>query len=103
MRIRVTIKGYDSNVVETSAVSILRTAVGTGAKVVGPVPLPNRRILMAVNRSPHIYKTSMEHFEVRTHKRLIDIIDPTASTIDSLQHLQLPTGVQISIKQTTAS
>ena len=98
MKIRVTIKGFDSNVVEASSVSIVQTAVGTGAKVIGPVPLPVRRSVIAVNRSPHIYKTSMEHFETKTHKRLIDIVEPTAKTIESLQHLQLPTGVQVSIK-----
>lgn len=97
-KIRVTIKGFDPNVVESSSVSIVQTAVGTGAKVVGPVPLPVKRTVIAVNRSPHVYKTSMEHFETRVHKRLVDIVDPTPRTIESLQHLQLPSGVQVSIK-----
>ncbi len=76
----------------------METAIGTGAKVAGPIPLPTKRKRFAVNRSPHVYKSSMEHFEVRTHKRIIDIVDPTAKTIDSLQHLQMPAGVEIEIQ-----
>lgn len=97
-KIRVKLRGYDPLVVDKSAKSIVETAVGTGAKVSGPVPLPTNRKTFSVNRSPHVYKSSMEHFEIKTHKRLIEIIDPTPKTIDSLQHLQMPAGVHVSIK-----
>jgi small subunit ribosomal protein S10 len=96
-RIRVKLRGYDAKVVDQTAQSIIETTVRTGAKISGPVPLPVRRERYTVNRSPHIDKRSMEHFEIRTHKRLIDIIEPTAKTIDSLQHLQVPAGVDIQI------
>lgn len=95
--IRVKLKGYDARVVDRSAKSIIETAVRTGAKVSGPIPLPTRIQRYAVNRSTHVYKRSMEHFEIRTHKRLIDILEPTAQTIDALQHLQVPAGVGIEI------
>ena len=97
-KIRVKLKGYDSIVVDKSAKSIIETAIGTGAKVAGPIPLPTRKKVYAVNRSPHVYKSSIEHFEVRTHKRLIDIIEPTPKTIEALQHLQMPAGVDIAIQ-----
>ena len=96
-KIRVKLKGYDARVVDGSAKSIIETAVRTGAKVSGPIPLPTRIQRFAVNRSPHVHKRSMEHFEMRTHKRLIDILEPTAQTIDALQHLQVPAGVGIEI------
>jgi len=85
-------------VVDRSARSIMETAIGTGAKVVGPIPLPTKRKRISVNRSPHVYKSSMEHFEVKTHKRVIDILEPTGKTIDSLQHLQMPAGVEVEIQ-----
>jgi small subunit ribosomal protein S10 len=97
-RIRVKLQGYDSSVVDRSAKSILETAIGTGARVVGPIPLPTKRKRFTVNRSPHVYKSSMEHFEIKTHKRVIDILDPTNKTIDSLQHLEMPSGVEIEIQ-----
>jgi small subunit ribosomal protein S10 len=97
-RIRVKLQGYDSMVVDRSARSIMETAIGTGAKVVGPIPLPTKRKRISVNRSPHVYKSSMEHFEVKTHKRVIDILEPTGKTIDSLQHLQMPAGVEVEIQ-----
>lgn len=97
-RIRVKLKGYDAVVLDKSAKSIIETAISTGAKVSGPVPLPTRRRKVAVNRSTFIYKSSVEHFEIKTHKRVIDIIDPTSKTIDALQHLQMPAGVGISIQ-----
>lgn len=97
-KIRVKLQGFDSVVVDKSAKAIIEAAVGTGAKVAGPIPLPTRRKIFAVNRSPHVYKSSMEHFETRTHKRLIDIVEPTPKTIDVLQHLQMPAGVGISIQ-----
>jgi small subunit ribosomal protein S10 len=96
-RIRVKLKGYDARVVDRSAKSIIETAIRTGAKVSGPIPLPTKLQRFTVNRSPHVYKRSMEHFEMRTHKRLIDILEPTGQTIDSLQHLQVPAGVGIEI------
>lgn len=97
-KIRVKLKGYDSVVVDKSARSIIETAISTGAKVAGPIPLPTRKRKVAVNRSPFIYKSSIEHFEINTHKRIIDIIDPTPKTIDALQHLQMPAGVDIGIR-----
>lgn len=97
-RIRVRLKAYDSRIIDQSCQKILDTAVGTGAGVVGPVPLPVERHLFTVNRSPFIDKDSREHFEIRTHKRLIDILEPTSKTIDQLMHLQLPAGVGIEIK-----
>lgn len=97
-RIRVKLRGYDPTVLDRSARSIIEAAVSTGAKVVGPIPLPTKRRKVAVNRSPFIYKSSVEHFEIRTHKRIVDIIDPTPKTIDSLQHLQMAAGVDIEIE-----
>ncbi|MDY0096884.1 MAG: 30S ribosomal protein S10 [Candidatus Dojkabacteria bacterium] len=97
-KIRVKLKGYDSVVLDRSAKSIIETAISTGAKVAGPIPLPTRKRKVAVNRSPFIYKSSIEHFEIGTHKRVIDIIDPTPKTIDALQHLQMPAGVGIEIQ-----
>ena len=97
-KIRVKLKGYDSLVLDKSSRSISETAISTGAKVAGPIPLPTRKRKIAVNRSPFIYKSSIEHFEINTHKRVIDIIDPTPKTIDALQHLQMPAGVGIEIQ-----
>ena len=97
-KIRVKLKGYDAVVLDKAAKSIIETAVSTGAKVAGPIPLPTKRRKVAVNRSTFVYKSSIEHFEIGTHKRLIDIIDPTPKTIDALQHLQMPAGVDIAIQ-----
>ena len=97
-KIRVKLKGYDSVVVDRSAKSIIETAISTGAKVAGPIPMPTKKRKVAVNRSPFIYKSSIEHFEINTHKRVIDIIDPTPKTIDALQHLQMPAGVGVEIQ-----
>ena len=97
-KIRVKLKGYDAVVLDKAAKSIIETAVSTGAKVAGPIPLPTKKRKVAVNRSTFIYKSSIEHFEIGTHKRLIDIIDPTPKTIDALQHLQMPAGVDIAIQ-----
>lgn len=77
---------------------ILDTAIRTGAKIVGPVPLPTQRTVYAVNKSPFIDKNARDHFEIRIHKRLIDIMSPTDKTIDSLTHLELPAGVDVEIK-----
>jgi len=96
-KIRVRLQGYDSVVLDKAAKSIVETAVSTGAKIAGPIPLPTKARKVAVNRSPFIYKSSIEHFEIGTHKRIIDVIDPTPKTIDALSHLQMPAGVGIDI------
>ena len=83
---------------DVAAREIVEHVTRTGARVVGPVPLPTERSIYTVIRSPHKYKDSREHFEMRTHKRLIDIIDPTPKTVDSLMRLDLPAGVDIEIK-----
>jgi small subunit ribosomal protein S10 len=97
IRIRVKLKGYDSSVLDKAVAEIVNAAVSTGAKVVGPILLPVKKSKYAVNRSPHIYKTSMEHFALTVHKRMLDIIDPTARTMDILQHLDMPAGVGFKI------
>ena len=97
-RIRVRLKAYDHRVIDESCEKILETALATGAKVVGPVPLPTHRKLITVITSPHTDKDAREQFQILTHKRLIDIIEPTSKTIDSLMHLDLPAGVDIEIK-----
>ncbi len=96
-RIRIKLKGYDYRVIDQSASDIVDTAKRSGARVSGPVPLPTRIEKISVNRSPHVDKKSMEQFEMRTHKRLIDIIEPTAQTVDELKKLNLPAGVDITI------
>jgi len=97
-RIRVKLKSYDHRVIDEAVIKILDSAIATGAKVVGPIPLPTKRSLMAVPRSPFVNKDSQEHFEMLVHKRLIDIVDPSERTIDSLSNLDLPAGVSIEIK-----
>ncbi len=97
-RIRIRLNGYDHRVRDHSAAEIVETAKRTGARVAGPIPLPTRIERYSVNRSPHADKKSMEQFEMRTHKRLLDIIDPTAKTVDELKKLNLPAGVDITIK-----
>lgn len=97
-RIRIRLKAYDHRVLDQSAQQIVQTAERTGADVVGPVPLPTKIERFAVGRSPFIDKDSQEHFEIRTHKRLIDVIDPGSETIDTLMRLNLPAGVDIEIK-----
>src|SRR4030042_3507718 len=97
-RIRVRLKAYDHRVIDESCEKILETALATGAKVVGPVPLPTHRKLITVTTSPHKHKDAREHFKILTHKRLIDILEPTSKTIDSLMHLEMPAGVDIEIK-----
>ena len=96
--IRIKVRGYDHKLVDQSAEQIVETAERTGAVVAGPVPLPTRIEKFCVIRSPHIDKDSREQFEIRTHKRLIDIMGPTAKTIDALTQLQLPSGVEIDIR-----
>ena len=97
-KIRIRLKGYDHEVVDQSSKLIVDTALKTGARVSGPIPLPTERNLYTVIRSPHKYKDSREQFEMRTHQRLIDILDPSSSTVDSLMRLDLPAGVDIEIK-----
>ncbi|AWT59359.1 MAG: 30S ribosomal protein S10 [Candidatus Moanabacter tarae] len=96
-RIRIRLKGYDYRVIDQSAIDIVDTAKRSGARVAGPVPLPTHVEKVTVNRSPHVDKKSMDQFEMRTHKRLIDIIEPTVQTVDELKKLNLPAGVDISI------
>jgi small subunit ribosomal protein S10 len=97
-KIRIRLKSYDHEVIDSSARKIVDTVTRAGATVVGPVPLPTEKNVVAVIRSPHKYKDSREHFEMRTHKRLIDIIDPTPKAVDSLMRLDLPADVNIEIK-----
>jgi small subunit ribosomal protein S10 len=97
-KIRIRLRAYDHEVIDSSAKKIVDTVTRTGAKVAGPVPLPTEKNVFCVIRSPHKYKDSREHFEMRTHKRLIDILDPTPKTVDSLMRLDLPAGVDIEIK-----
>lgn len=97
-KIRIRLKAYEHGVLDQSAEKIVQTASRTGADVAGPVPLPTERQLFTVIRSPHVYKDSREQFEMKTHKRLIDIINPTPKTVDALTKLDLPSGVDIEIK-----
>ena len=97
-RIRVRLKSYDHRVIDESCEKILEVALASGAKVVGPIPLPTRRKMITVLKSPHTDKNAQEHFQILTHKRLIDILEPSERTIDSLMHLDLPAGVDIEIK-----
>ena len=97
-KIRIRLKGYDHQLVDQSAKRIVETAVRTGAKVSGPVPLPTEKQVVTILRAVHKDKDSREQFEMRTHKRLIDILEPSAKTMDSLMRLELPAGVDIEIK-----
>ena len=97
-KIRIRLKGYDHRLVDQSAEKIVETAKRSGAKVSGPIPLPTEKAVYTILRSVHIYKDSREQFEQRTHKRLIDIIEPTQKTVDALISLTLPSGVDIELK-----
>jgi small subunit ribosomal protein S10 len=97
-KIRIKLRAYDHMVIDQSAMKIVETAKKTGSTVIGPVPLPTKKEVFTILRSPHVNKDSREQFERRTHKRMIDIVDPTPQTIDSLMHLDLPSGVEILIK-----
>ncbi|HIW58006.1 MAG TPA: 30S ribosomal protein S10 [Firmicutes bacterium] len=97
-RIRIRLKSYDHNLIDQSAAKIVETVKRTGAKVSGPVPLPTRKEVVTILRAVHKYKDSREQFELRTHKRLIDVLSPSAKTIDALKHLDLPAGVDIELK-----
>ena len=97
-RIRIRLKAYDHKVIDQSAKQIVETALRTGANIAGPIPLPTRKSTFTVVKSPHVYKKGREQFEMRVHKRLIDISDPTPKTIDSLMNLSLPAGCDAEIK-----
>ena len=97
-KIRIRLKAYDHRILDQSAASQIRAAERTGAVVAGPVPLPTEIRKFCVIRSPHVDKDSREQFEIRTHKRLIDIVEPTSKTVDALMRLQVPAGVDIEIK-----
>jgi small subunit ribosomal protein S10 len=97
-KIRIRLRAYDYRTLDKSTADIVETAKRTGARVAGPIPLPTRIEKFSVNRSPHVNKKSAEQFEIRTHKRLLDIVDPTARTVDELKKLNLPSGVDITIR-----
>ena len=96
-KIRIKLKAYEHNLIDQSAERIVETAKRTGARVSGPIPLPTEKEIVTILRAPHKYKDSREQFERRTHKRLIDIVDPTVNTVDELKKLNLPSGVDITI------
>lgn len=97
-KIRIRLKGFDQRLLDRSTEDIVETAKRTGAAIAGPIPLPTRREIFTVLRSPHVDKKSRDQYEIRTHKRLIDILNPTSKTIDALKTLTLPAGVDIKIK-----
>src|SRR3954467_12398215 len=97
-RIRIRLKAYDHKVIDQAAKQIVDTALRTGAQLAGPIPLPPRKTSYTVIKSPHGYKKSREQFEMRVHKRLIDVFEPTPKTIDSLMNLSLPAGCDVEIK-----
>ncbi|MBR6028354.1 MAG: 30S ribosomal protein S10 [Clostridia bacterium] len=97
-KIRIKLKSYDHNLIDTSAARIVDTAKRSGARVSGPIPLPTEKEIVTILRSPHKYKDSREQFERRTHKRLIDIINPNTKTVDAMMKLELPAGVEIEMK-----
>ena len=97
-KIRIRLKGYDHQLVDQSAEKIVETAKRTGARVSGPIPLPTEKKIVTILRAVHKYKDSREQFEQRTHKRLIDVLNPTGKTIDALKRLDLPAGVDIELK-----
>ncbi len=97
-RIRIRLKAYDHRVLDQSTSEIVETAKRTGAQIAGPIPLPTSLNRYTVNRSPHVDKKSREQFEIRTHKRLLDILEPTQDTVDALMKLDLPAGVDVEIK-----
>jgi small subunit ribosomal protein S10 len=97
-KIRIRMEAYDHRILDQSAADIIETAKRTGAKVSGPIPLPTRTERYTVLRSPHVDKKSREQFEMRTHKRLIDIIEPTPKAVDALNKLNMPAGIEVKIK-----
>lgn len=97
-RLRVKLKAFDHRVIDEAAAKILDTALSTGARVIGPIPLPTARKIIVVTSSPHVDKNARDHYEMLVHKRLIDIMDPNPKTIESLSNLDLPAGVDIEVK-----
>ncbi|MEI6862907.1 MAG: 30S ribosomal protein S10 [Candidatus Omnitrophota bacterium] len=97
-KIRIKLVAYDSRLIDVSSKEIVETAKRTGADVVGPIPLPTKREVFTVLRGPHVDKKSREQFQIKTHKRILDIVNPTAKTIDALKKLDLPAGVYVEIK-----
>lgn len=97
-KIRITLKAFDYNLIDQAAERIVETAKRAGAKVSGPIPMPTEKEVVTILRSPHKHKDSREQFEIRTHKRLIDIYNPSSKTVDSLMKIDLPSGVDIKIK-----
>ena len=97
-KIRIRLKSFDHRILDLSAQKIVGTAQRSGAKVLGPIPLPTKKKIWCVLKSPHVDKRGGEHYEIRVHKRIIDIVDPPASTVDALRQLDLPAGVNIEIK-----
>ncbi|SHK47212.1 SSU ribosomal protein S10P [Hathewaya proteolytica DSM 3090] len=97
-KLRIRLKAYDHNLLDQSAERIVETVNATGAKVAGPIPLPTEKDVITILRSPHVYKDSREQFEIRTHKRILDILSPSKKTIDALMRIDLPSGVDIEIK-----
>ena len=97
-KIRIRLRAFDHRAIDKSTVEIVETAKRTGAKIAGPIPLPTRIEKFSVNRSQHVNMKSAEQFEIRTHKRLLDIVDPTSRTVDELKKLNLPAGVDITIR-----
>jgi small subunit ribosomal protein S10 len=97
-KIRIKLKAYDPKLIDKSSERIVRTVISTGAVVSGPIPLPTKRTVYTVNRSPHVDKKSREQFETRVHKRLIDILSSTQKTVDALMKLELPAGVDVEVK-----
>ena len=97
-RIRIRLKAYDHKVIDQSTKQIVETALRTGATIAGPIPLPTKKTVFTVVKSPHVFKKGREQFEMRIHKRIIDVFEPTPKTIDSLMNLSLPAGVEAEIK-----
>lgn len=97
-RIRIKLKAYDHRLIDDTCQKIVDTAIKTGASVIGPVPLPTKKEVFVVNKSPFTDKDAREHFGLKTHKRVLDIVNPTNQTIDSLLHLELPAGVEVEVK-----
>ena len=97
-KIRIKLKSYDHNLLDKSTERIVKTAKNTGALVMGPIPLPTKRSIYTVNRSPHVDKKSREQFQIKIHKRIVDLMNSTSKTVDALMQLDMPAGVDIEIK-----
>ncbi|WP_342252565.1 30S ribosomal protein S10 [Spiroplasma endosymbiont of Amphibalanus improvisus] len=97
-KIKIKLKGYDHKIIDKSVLKIIETVQATGAKIRGPIPLPTNKEIFTILRATHKYKDSREQFEIRTHKRLLEILNPSAKTVDSLTRVQLPSGVDVEIK-----